>query len=106
MSPKLFLLSLLFVGTLSAQRYTEYDTIHRTEVSASFLPLFTALSGYEPAGRYGSWNFGYKRYFKNYLVFRTAIVIGHEWNMSSPYDSPTYDTTLGQYNYFIEGSQY
>src|SRR6478736_2877813 len=105
MKRSIVLLSLFFVSHLSAQRYLEYDTIRRNEISASFLPIFTAFSGYQPVGRYGSWNFSYKHYFKNRLVLRTAVVIGHEWNISA-YQNPQYDTTVGGVNYFRTTGQH
>jgi hypothetical protein len=49
------------------------------------LPALVLFSGYQPIGRYGVWNFGYKRYFKTKNVFRLSLNLSPAWSFNNQY---------------------
>lgn len=80
-----YFLILLFVHRVSAQCNVNYDSLKTNEISVSFLPVLVLLSGYDPVGRYGSWNFGYKHFNKNKTVFRASVSFAPVWTFMSQY---------------------
>ncbi len=67
---------LLIAGLVSrAQEATDVDTVHRNEISVSFLPIMAVFAGYSTEGSFVNYNFSYKRYLKNNYVMRTALVV-------------------------------
>lgn len=63
----------LTVFGMNIKAQNDVDTIHKNEFSFNVLPVIITLGG-GSAGSYSNFNLGYKRYFKNNFVLRTAFV--------------------------------
>src|ERR1043165_4029088 len=65
------------------QSKTTYDSLPKNEITASFLPVLVLFSGYDPIGRYGFYNFGYRRFLNNKKIFRASISFAPAWSFGS-----------------------
>ncbi len=90
------------LSQLKAQRYLNYDTIHKHEISVSVLPIIDVFGGsFNRHSQYTNFNFSYKCYFKNKFVFRTAIIFFPNTAQLSYGDAlHIYDRTVGLKNVF------
>ncbi len=90
----------LFAANIEAQKYTEYDTIRGNEFSLNMAPILTALAGGTNDQSLVNLNFGYKHYFKNKLVLRTALVIFPHPYATYCTVNMQFDRTVGNKNIF------
>lgn len=95
-----FILFSIFGKTFS-QNYLSPDTARQHEISVSVLPIINFVSGSFEGSGYTNFNFGYKYYLKNKLVFRTAFVLfPHGYNRSHTEGMVIYHSTVGNKNIF------
>lgn len=103
MMKKTLIAILLFfiIGKTNSQNYLSADTIRRHEISVSVLPVINFVSGAIRASTLTNFNFGYKYYFKNNYVLRTALVLFPK-GFNSPYGAGLvfYHSTVGNKNIF------
>jgi len=89
-----------FALNAGAQNYPEYDTIRKNEFSVSVSPALLLLGGSSGFSSAINFNFGYKRYFKNRFVLRTAFVIFPNPNNAYQRGNPEYFKTVDTVNVF------
>jgi hypothetical protein len=94
------LFALILSAKLNAQRYMDYDTIHRNEFSGSFQPLITLFMGVNDNSNLANMQLGYRHYFKKKLVLRTTLVLFPTPNNGYNNNSSTYDRTVNGVNVF------
>lgn len=81
-------------------QYIEYDTLRKHEVSCNVIPAIMLLAG-DIDPRTSNFSVGYRHYFKNRYVLRSAVVIFPQANFDFYSGMPQYDRTIGNRNVFV-----
>jgi hypothetical protein len=90
----------ILFAKLNAQRFMDYDTIHRNEFSASFQPIITLFMGANENSNLANLQLGYRHYFKKKLVLRAALVLFPTPNNGYNNFGGAYDRTVNGVNVF------
>jgi hypothetical protein len=97
----LIVLGFMLCVKLNAQRYMDYDTIHRNEFSVSFQPVLSLFMSENNSGRLVNFQIGYRHYFKNKVVLRAAFLLFPDnSNGNNYYGLNLYDRTIDSVNVF------
>lgn len=90
--------------TARAQQFSDYDSIRRHELSAGFLPVFSALSGNFKPGQFTTFNVFYKYHTPKKWVLRCGLVFYPPTSLGSYDCMIQFSRTVDSFNVFFTQS--